>query len=220
MDHQLDRDRDLVSRLEQLELPPGSIDLDDLGGSDEIPGPSRHGYPLPPPDGGSSGCQLDHAQPTFNDILSASRVYNRVQSREIDAVSTILTTRSRAWSILSGISLARVSVIAVVKLPLYEPELRRFWSLASPGETLIPDATPASTSNNTESSPFPPAEPTNSNTPTSQPSHTYPYKRLKKELDILSRGPHDYYAAGPVRDEDLVCCLLLLIPTTMQCTNT
>ena len=212
MDQQLDRDRDIVFRLEQLELPPGSIDLDDLGGSDEIPGPSPHDYPHSPADESNAGCQPDHAQPTFNDILSTSRVYNRVQSREVDAVSTILTTRSRAWSMLSGISLAQVSVIAVVKLPLYEPELRRFWSLASPGETLLLGATPASTSSDTESRPFPPAEPTNSNEAVPQPTHSFLYKRLKKELEMLNRDPHDYYAAGQIGDHQ-VCRLLLLIPT-------
>ena len=215
MDQQLDRDRNLVSRLEQLEFPPGSIDLDDLGGSDEITGPSRRDHPhSPPPDGGNVGCQLDRAHPTFNDILSASRVYNRVQSREVDAVSTILTTRSRAWSILSGISLAKVSVIAVVKLPIYEPELRRFWSLASPGEILLLGATTASTSSETESRPLPPAGPTNSNEAALQPTHPFLSKRLKKELEMLRRVSHNYYSAGPI-GESPVCCLLLLMPTCL-----
>ncbi len=219
MDQQLDQDRDLVSRLEQLELPPGSIDLDDLGGSDEITGSNPRDYHHSSPDGGNASCQPDPAHPTFNEVLSASRVYNRVQSREIDAVSTILTARSRAWSILSGISLAQVSVIAVVKLPLYEPELKRFWSLASSGEILVLGTTPASTSNDAGSRPFPPAEPTNSNERTPQPTHTYPFKRLKKELDMLNREPHEYCAAGPI-DEDMVCCLLLLVATTIYYPNT
>lgn len=222
MDQQLERDNDLVSRLEELDLPPGSIDLDGPGGSDaessssertEIAGPSRRDCPSPPPDAGNAGCQPDPAQPTFNDVLSASRVYNRVQSREVDAASTILTTRSRAWSILSGISLAQVSVIAVIKLPLYESELRRFWSLACPGEILQLGATTASTSGDTESSPSPRAEPTSNNEAARQLTHPYAYKRLKKELEMLERGPHTFYSAGPI-GEDLVCCLLLL-PTCL-----
>ena len=39
--------------------------------------------------------------------------------------------RSQAWSVLSGLSLVEMPVIAVVKLPLHEAELARFRHIAS-----------------------------------------------------------------------------------------
>lgn len=64
-------------------------------------------------------------------VLEASRVYSRVRDREVDAMTLVLTTRSHAWSILSGISMAEISVMAVISLPLHLPELRRFRQLSS-----------------------------------------------------------------------------------------
>ncbi|KAF4455712.1 RhoGAP domain-containing protein [Fusarium austroafricanum] len=66
----------------------------------------------------------------FEEILLASWVYRRNQDGPVDGVSTINTTRSRAWSILSGITLSMVSTISVIKLPLTQSEIERFTSLA------------------------------------------------------------------------------------------
>jgi hypothetical protein len=69
-------------------------------------------------------------QETFDDILSASRVYDRVKDREIDAITSVSTTRSHAWSVFTGMSLAETSVIPVIELPLYEAELKMFRRIA------------------------------------------------------------------------------------------
>ncbi len=156
IDQQLEKDSNLASRLDNLELPPGFIDLDGLEASDAestfstktgIAHPSAHANARRPlsmrGNAGRSGF-LHSSQPAFEDVLFTTRVYARVQPREVDAASTILTTRSRAWSILSGISLSQVSVIAVIKLPLQECELRRFWALAGPEQ--VSDSATASTS--------------------------------------------------------------------------
>jgi len=142
IDQQLERDSDLASRLQHLELSPDDIELRELTLSEPSAdqdlnsqeGPSsRPPTPLySPRDGGEIPDADDRTRQVFDEILSESRVYTRVQHLEMDATSTILTTRSRAWSVLSGISLAQISTIAVIKLPLNEPELRRFWNLASP----------------------------------------------------------------------------------------
>jgi hypothetical protein len=46
-------------------------------------------------------------------------------------VTSVSTARSRAWSILSGLSLSQISIVAVIKLPLHTPELVQFRQLAS-----------------------------------------------------------------------------------------
>lgn len=72
------------------------------------------------------------AEESFNAVLAPTRVYNRVQNREIDMITPVSTTRSRAWSILSGLSLSQISTIAVIKLPIHAPELTQFKQLVSP----------------------------------------------------------------------------------------
>jgi hypothetical protein len=142
IEQQLERDSDLASRLQHLELSPDDIELRGLTLSEpsadrdrnsEKGRSSRPPTPLDPPRDGRASPDTDNTtRQAFDEILSESRVYTRVQHLEMDATSTILTTRSRAWSVLSGISLAQISTVAVIKLPLHEPELRRFWNLASP----------------------------------------------------------------------------------------
>ncbi len=71
-------------------------------------------------------------QACYDAVLATTRVYDRVKDRNVDALTSVSTTRSHPWSVLSGISMAELSVIAVISLPLYEPELRRFRHLVSP----------------------------------------------------------------------------------------
>ena len=70
--------------------------------------------------------------PALDEVLAASRAYVRVQNMECDAVSSISTTRSYGWSILSGISSSQVTGIGVICLPLHEVEVKRFLDLAFP----------------------------------------------------------------------------------------
>lgn len=67
----------------------------------------------------------------FEVILSTTRVYNRVRHRGIDDATSITSFRSRGWSVLTGVSLARVSAISVINLPLSDAEVRRFLDLAN-----------------------------------------------------------------------------------------
>jgi hypothetical protein len=55
----------------------------------------------------------------FEVVLQGSRVYTRVKSNESDIMtSTSSVVRTHAWSILSGINLKDVSIIAVFRLPI------------------------------------------------------------------------------------------------------
>ena len=145
IEQQVEGSSDLAARLEQLQLPPDAIQPGELIStppsvpSDE-PTPAAGETtptraPSPPPIALTDE-SIPDADPsietTFEVVLLTTRVYDRVKDREIDAMSTVSTNRSRAWSILSGLSLAQVSVIAVIKLPLYDSELRRFRALACP----------------------------------------------------------------------------------------
>lgn len=67
----------------------------------------------------------------FEVVMFRTWVYRRNEREIVDGVSTINTTRSRAWSILSGITLSKISTLSVVNLPLTQPEVERFTSLAS-----------------------------------------------------------------------------------------
>lgn len=215
---QLEKSTDLVSRLRQLDLPSTSIELEGLRASDaessrqeriEIARPSRHNCLSPPQDVKNANYNTDPVESSFNVVLSASRVYSRVQSREVDAVSTILTTRSRAWSILSGLSLDQISIIAVIKLPLSDLELGRFWSLASL------DKLGATFANRSEEWHKPLYRGRRIYSNISTPSHTLLYKRLNKELSLIERDPPRFCSAGLV-GESIVYCPLLLASSSVR----
>jgi hypothetical protein len=158
------QDSDLSRRLNSLQLTTTSIaddgTFEDDSGSADVPdlisGPVTkpknflsplEGVSMVPEckaeEGESSNSQWHFRRApkqdkSFNMILATTRVYSRVKNGEIDAISSILTTRSRAWSILSGISLAEISIISVIKLPLDHSELVRFQRLASPSLLGVP----------------------------------------------------------------------------------
>jgi hypothetical protein len=134
-----------VSRLERLRIPSDAIEPDELAdaASDNDPNteradagdvtPTRSGSPMRDAFGNDGVPEVDSSvQDTYDVVLAATRIYRRVEDREVDAISSVSTNRSHAWSALSGLSLAQVSTVAVIQLPLYQPELERFWRLASP----------------------------------------------------------------------------------------
>ena len=238
IEQQLEGDSNLASRLQQLDLPPGAVELDELapfepkssGDSDatieiqdsnsvDHPSPSRSPRlsigddPIPDMD--------DTAQATFNEVLSASRVYARVEDREVGGISTILTTRSHAWSILLGLSLARISVVAVIKLPLHEAELRQFRFVAFPSTT---------NSTGTFSRIYPMAggkdvewlrhfglmdKPLNLNISDYGRANL---KRIGKELAGMARDPLPYCGAGPI-GENMVCLPISFLFSTQLLTT-
>ncbi|KAL8748818.1 MAG: hypothetical protein Q9184_007072, partial [Pyrenodesmia sp. 2 TL-2023] len=149
---EVEADAGLAMRLEELQLRSDDFDFDTLhvpsgvgqlritsdagdGSPDDARTPQSEALPdLTCP-------EANHAwQTTYNAVLESTRVYNRVRNRDVDDMSTISSNRSRPWSILSGISMGDISDIAVVSLPLYEPELWRVKQLISPVEPNRADA--------------------------------------------------------------------------------
>lgn len=59
----------------------------------------------------------------FEDDLAASRVYRQAKRDACDCSFTSSAVRTDAWSIFSGLSLADLSVISIVALPLYPRDI-------------------------------------------------------------------------------------------------
>jgi hypothetical protein len=195
--------------MKQLQLPANghapdeSIELTSTSPSgDTIPARPHRVTPTDEP------CTEAGRLETFEDVLSSSRVYDRVKHREVDAKSTTSTSRSRAWSILSGLSLTQISVISVIKLPLYDTELRRFHSLVSSsalGMATVPRYLPGPGYFKVRDVRWLleygiiPSKNWRGGTPDGRCR-----TRIMKELSHLGCDPTSYVAAGPIGD-DLVC---------------
>lgn len=225
----MDADTDLARRLEDLQLPGEAIELEtpDSSHSDEPEEPqdsklttitiTRPRSPRP--------CDDDHNeiteenspdQQTFETVLTTTRVYTRVRDRVVNDTTSLSTMRSQAWSVLSGLSLAEISVIAVIKLPLYEAEIGRFRHLTSSSSW---------TGFDTIGSLFtvPGQNYPSIDTPHTEESLRHyglipsgdrgwggALKRLNKELTHLGREPPSMVSAGPVGDD--------LVRTSIQTT--
>lgn len=132
----------MAIRLAGMQLPSDAIELQSLANScnqtQETTGfgsghitPIRTTTPQPRevPDLDVAEADYDMQQ-TYDMILRATRVYDRVKDREVDAITTVSTNSSCPWSCLSGVSMSAISVIAVISLPLSDSELARFRHLA------------------------------------------------------------------------------------------
>jgi hypothetical protein len=61
----------------------------------------------------------------FDDDLESSRVYSRVMLEDsCDRSFNSSAVRTNAWSVFSGLSLADISVVSVVALPIYASDIR------------------------------------------------------------------------------------------------
>ncbi|KAL1604102.1 hypothetical protein SLS60_005694 [Paraconiothyrium brasiliense] len=60
----------------------------------------------------------------FDEDLQSSRVYRTMQHRNCDHSIVSSVIRTQTWSIFSGLSLADISVISVIALPLYPEDVR------------------------------------------------------------------------------------------------
>lgn len=69
-------------------------------------------------------------QPTLEEILARTRLYVRVEHRQVDEISCAASTRAPGWSVLSGISSAQITSIGVINLPLEAIEVQRFRNIA------------------------------------------------------------------------------------------
>ena len=151
VENSVEANTDMATRLERVQLPPGAIELDDFDetqSQDEetasedsgcVP-PIRSLTPRPQEVPELDVPEADLSlQETYEIVLAKTRVYDRVRHQEVDAMTSVSTNRSHAWSALSGISLAEISVVAVISLPLYDRELRRFSRLSTPASSEVFD---------------------------------------------------------------------------------
>ena len=81
--------------------------------------PSGEDHPVQEPDSPES----DQFRFAFENILEASRVYRKAHPNECDMSFRSSIARSRAWSSLSDLSLAQISIISVIALPVYPSDI-------------------------------------------------------------------------------------------------
>jgi hypothetical protein len=127
VEQQVETASELSTRLQAVQLPPdpttlGDSDSNSSGGTqrpeDLEPRPNHPQNPKHPAGKITVHEKISLMQKPFEVVLSKSRVYDRVKDREVDGRMSILTTRSHAWSVLSDLSLAAISVVMVLNLPL------------------------------------------------------------------------------------------------------
>ena len=80
---------------------------------------------------------------SFEKLLEATRAYRRAQRSECDVSFSSSNVRSHAWSALSGISLADISVISVLALPLDSDEISKL--LPGSVKSIVPQVQTSST---------------------------------------------------------------------------
>ena len=127
----LDSNHDLCRRLDALE--EGSIIRDctcsirttikDVDDTETIRPPDAR-----PRMTDQSSSELSPFHFEFDSILQASRVYMRTHSSECDVSFKSSVARSRAWSLLSDITLEQISILSVIALPIYPSDIsNRDW---------------------------------------------------------------------------------------------
>jgi len=236
VDQQVQEDGSLSKRLESLQLPTDASEDEDTTGMDtyisEVPGTKKdpttrqqivtvvagsEATAPTQPQGAESDKNTeprDHLvepstgqQLPFNLVLASTRVYGRVKDVEIDAVTSISSTRSWGWSILSGLSLTEISIISVIKLPLYDQELARFYRIASASMTRLskPEEHISHAIQQTIHLEGRIDDDTLSGKPVDAERYVSPAeKRIKRELLALERDCPSHCWAGPIDEDDLV----------------
>ncbi|KAF2999221.1 hypothetical protein E8E13_001447 [Curvularia kusanoi] len=169
-EEQAARSTDMCERLERMQLSIESLEITE-------PGALPLNLLETDPDSGIAE-QVPVNQATLDQMLENTIVYRRAVRRtgnlaESDSVI------SRSWSILSGISMAQISVLAVVNLPLDEIELERFRKLAD-----LP-------------------VPIREVTPKSVVFSGTAERRLQRELRDMEREPSSLIFCGPIDDDIL-----------------
>lgn len=132
LEQQVDDDSDLSARLEKLRLSTNDNEGDTLAVDSTITsGAALTTQPTSQVKKSVLDADLSTEEP-FEATLAVTTVYGRSQPQETDVTSMISTNRSRAWSVLSGLSLSQLSANDLAKLPLNDTEIRSRLSLVSP----------------------------------------------------------------------------------------
>lgn len=204
IEEQVAMSTDISSRLEQLQL---SIEGQGLVEPDALPENS----PSVSSDSTTAPLHPDY-QATLDEILENSTVYKRALSRSSNPASSSSVV-SRSWSIISGISMTQISVLAVLNLPLYDNEIGRFRQLADDGPpdygTILPSA-------DARSSLEPVASAASSSTGRVSHASWSPIevsgkaiRRINKELASLESNPSEHFTCAPMGDDKVSTCVCL-----------
>ena len=239
---QVTTDADLATRLERIQLSPDAIELQTLDENRDkgqgiaisdagnvplvrVATPKPQEMPALDVPEADLGMQASH-----DARLATSRVYDCVRDRDMDANSSATSSGFHPWSVLSEVSMAIISVIAIISLPLHEPELKRFRQLVSPaahdtdldpGAEVLPDDELLS-----EPSGAGPSTQIRDRLLHTESHLTEEFRRhyglfwdsdgaptasssknVKRQLAIFDRDPPSGCSTGPIGD-DLVCFLV------------
>jgi hypothetical protein len=97
----------------------GTSQDDDIESATIVPGDGvLHHY-----DTAFFGFERTTIQFTFENELESSRVYRRTKAYEQDVSFTSSAIRTHAWSIFTGMSLAEISIVSTIALPLFSHEI-------------------------------------------------------------------------------------------------
>jgi hypothetical protein len=128
IEHVMEQNQDMVARLKRLEnsfdanLPAAST-LEDSQST--IRAPSHRGdNPLSVESVVSKEIDIDEIKRgSFEGVLQSTRVYRRTEGYDTDVSFTTSIRRPHAWSIFSGLSLADISELSAIALPLFYADL-------------------------------------------------------------------------------------------------
>jgi hypothetical protein len=154
MEDAMQKDDDVRRRLYRLEnscKPPKSsslpIDDDystirelDLDSTLEISLGNKSNLPYPGVDIAQNPVAFHRS---FEKLLESSRAYRRASHSECDVSFSSSNIRSHAWSALSGVSLADISIISVIALPLESDEISKLLLNSSNAAALPASLSPA-----------------------------------------------------------------------------
>jgi hypothetical protein len=143
VDQILEQNEDMRSRLAHLEgarsiAIPSVRFLDDDTSTIRTTTITREGPVTPAHASGSSNVRMSAtfnpilALREFETVLKASRVYQQAEPNATDMSFRSSIVRSHAWSALSGRSLADISVISVIALPLTSNEVKAMYRYLLP----------------------------------------------------------------------------------------
>jgi hypothetical protein len=170
---EVELDSDLSKRLKSLQLPADAIELENLGDRN-----------------------ADSAE-SFQRLGSSDSGAGKVEGKL--PIPDTISDNNRGRSILSGLSLANISIVSVIELPLHELELIPFHRLKSPPDDYY-DVSHFRGALIHLTEEFKTLYGLRPLAGSSGPGHSA-LLRLRKELADISREPPDMIALGPIGDD-------------------